>query len=150
MHIREVSVRYLPSSVPLHEGQILRNSRQLFEAFQDLSLEPVEVFRVVLVDTKNRLMHFEDVARGSLTKAIVHPREVFWSAVHHRAAAIACLHNHPSGDPEPSRDDRECTKRLYQAGKILGIRLLDHVIVGTGRYFSFGDNELLTDGVEWG
>jgi len=143
MRIREVSVRYIRGDVRLDTRQRFSHSRQVFEAFGDLFLEPVEVFRVVQLDSKNRFMHFEDVSRGSLSTSIVHPREVFCSAVRERAAAIICLHNHPSGDPQPSREDRECTGRLSRAGKILGIELLDHVIIGEADYFSFADAGLL-------
>jgi DNA repair protein RadC len=145
MRIREVSVRYLKSEIPLDTRQRFANSRQIFDAFRDTFLQPVEIFRVLLMDSKNTFLNFEDVSRGSLSSSVVHPREVFWSAVHHRAAAIVCLHNHPSGDPAPSREDRECTQRLFNAGKILGIRVLDHIIVGESDYFSFADAGLIGD-----
>ena len=143
MRIREVMVKYLPSKVPLEQGSRFTKSQQVFAAFRDLYLEPVEVFRVLLLDSKNTFLDFEEIARGSLSSSVVHPREVFWSAVHHRSAAIIILHNHPSGDPDPSREDRECTKRLYNAGKILGVRLLDHIIIGSENYFSFADAGLI-------
>lgn len=143
MRIREISVRYMPSTVPLNEGDRFQNSRQVYEAFRELILEPVEVFRVLLLDSKNQFLHFEDISRGSLSTSVVHPREVFWSAVHHRAAAIICLHNHPSGHPAPSREDRECTNRICSAGRILGIRVLDHIIIGERDYFSFADSGIL-------
>jgi DNA repair protein RadC len=76
---------------------------------------------------------------GSLSTSVVHPREVFAPAVKDSSAAILFLHNHPSGDPAPSREDRECTSRLCQAGKILGIRVLDHIVLGFDDYFSFAD-----------
>jgi len=146
MRIREVSVRYIRSDIRLDTRQKFSNSQQIFESFRDLFLEPVEVFRVVQLDSKNHFMNFEDVSRGSLSTSIVHPREVFCSAVRERAAAIICLHNHPSGDPQPSREDRECTGRLCQAGKILGIRFLDHIIIGETDYFSFADAGLMGGG----
>ncbi len=140
MRIREVSVQYLPSDVPLSEGECYRNSRQIFEAFRGLYFEPVEVFRVLFLDGKNRVLFFEDVARGSVSSCVVHPREVFWSAVYHRASAILCVHNHPSGDPEPSGEDETITRRLKEAGELLGIRFLDHVIIGERSYYSFVDH----------
>lgn len=148
MRIREVSVRYLRSDVPLDTRQRFSNSRQIFDAFRDHFLEPVEVFRILLLDAKNRFVLFEDVSRGSLSTSVVHPRDVLFSAVHERAAALICIHNHPSGDPAPSREDRECTQRLYNASKILGIKLLDHIIIGESDYFSFADAGLLADGGE--
>jgi DNA repair protein RadC len=139
MRVREVTVRYVRSDVPLDTRQRFSNSRQVFDASRDLFLEPVEVFRVLLLDSKNHFLHFENVSRGSLSTSIVHPREVFWSAVYHRAAAIICLHNHPSGDPAPSREDRDCTNRILHVGSILAIKVLDHIIVGENEYYSFAD-----------
>jgi DNA repair protein RadC len=148
MRIREVSVRYVRSSIKFDNRKKFSNSREIFDTFRDLFLEPVEVFRVLNLDSKNKLLNFQDVSRGSLSTSVVHPREVFWSAVHERAACVICLHNHPSGDPAPSREDRECTARLFNAGRILGIRVLDHVIVGENDYYSFADSGLLSDGGE--
>jgi DNA repair protein RadC len=95
-----------------------------------------ETFQVLCLDGKHRLKTREVVSVGSLTTSIVHPREVFRPAIRAAAAAVICVHNHPSGDPEPSQEDHEVTKRLQQAGKTLGIPLLDHVVVGDGRYVS--------------
>jgi DNA repair protein RadC len=144
MKVREFSMRYVRSDVPLDTRQKFSNSRQVFEAHRDLFLEPVEIFRVLLLNSKNLFLHFENISRGSLSTSIVHPREVFWSAVYHRSAAIICLHNHPSGDPAPSREDRECTGRICHAGRILGIRVLDHIIVGETDYYSFADAGILS------
>ena len=83
------------------------------------------------------------VSEGSLTSSIVHPREVFRPAVLEAAAGVLFVHNHPSGEPSPSREDIEITRRLVESGKILGIRVLDHIIVGEYRYFSFTDNGML-------
>lgn len=82
---------------------------------------------------------------GSLSTSVVHPREVFAPAVRDSSAAILFLHNHPSGDPAPSREDRDCTARLCQAGKILGIRCLDHIVLGHDDYYSFADAGLLAE-----
>ncbi len=95
-----------------------------------------EVFHVLLLDGKHRLKAREIVSIGSLTSSIVHPREVFRSAVRHAAAAVICAHNHPSGDPEPSAEDLEVTRRLHQAGRLLGVPLLDHVVLGDGGWVS--------------
>jgi len=83
------------------------------------------------------------VSEGSLNQSIVHPREVFAPAVRESAAAVIFVHNHPSGDPSPSREDREITRRLKEAGELLGIRVLDHVIVGDGSYYSFTESGVL-------
>ena len=80
------------------------------------------------------------VSIGSLSTSVVHPREVFAPAVRDSAAALIFFHNHPSGDPTPSREDRDCTQRLVQAGQILGIRVLDHIVFGYNGYYSFSDS----------
>ncbi len=143
MQIREVSVRYRKSDVPLEKGQSFKSSVEVFRAFRDQVLEPVEVFRVVHLNGKNRMLCVEEVARGTLTACLVHPREVFGTAVHLRAAGIIAVHNHPSGDPTPSMEDNKITTRLKEAGKILGIKLLDHIIIGQEDYYSFADDGLL-------
>jgi DNA repair protein RadC len=99
--------------------------------------KPLEEFGVLVLDTRNRLKQLQVVSTGSLNGSLVHPREVFREATILQAAALVAFHNHPSGDPTPSREDRELTSRLSRAGKILGIDLLDHVIVASGRYWSF-------------
>ncbi len=98
---------------------------------------PREQFSVLAVNTRNKPLSHEVVSTGSLNGSLVHPREVFLHAVLQSAAAIVVCHNHPSGDPVPSREDRELTRRLAEAGSVLGISLLDHVILGHGRYWSF-------------
>jgi DNA repair protein RadC len=102
-----------------------------------------EEFRCVLLDTKNRFLREETVSTGSLTASLVHPRETFKAAVRESAAAVIFVHNHPSGDARPSQEDIALTKRLVQAGDLLGIRVLDHVIVGDGGHFSFRDSGLI-------
>ncbi len=96
-----------------------------------------ECFHALHLDAKGRLLWEERVSEGTLTASLVHPREVFAPAILHRAAAVVVAHNHPSGDPEPSAEDRATTRRLQRAGRLLGIELLDHVIVGAGAYISF-------------
>ena len=83
------------------------------------------------------------MARGTLTACLVHPREVFSTAVKLRCAGIIGIHNHPSGDPTPSKEDIEITTRLQEAGKILGIRLLDHIVIGEGNHYSFADEGIV-------
>jgi len=103
-----------------------------------------EAFLVIHLDTKNQITDFHIASIGSLSTSIVHPREIWCYAVRNQAAAVIFAHNHPSSDPSPSREDRECTDRLVKAGKILGIRVLDHIIVGSySEHFSFADAGLL-------
>ena len=143
MQIREVEVSYKRSDVPLEQGEAFCSSQQVYRAFTHMWLYPVETFAVMCLDGKNRMLHWEKVSKGTLTAALAHPREIFFTAVEVRAAGIICLHNHPSGDPEPSREDTQLTRRLVEAGKILGIKVLDHVVIGNGEYFSFADKGLL-------
>jgi DNA repair protein RadC len=103
-----------------------------------------EHFVIILLNQKNRVLGVHTVSVGSLTASIVHPREVYKSAILSNAASIICGHNHPSTDCQPSREDRAITTRLVEAGKLLGVSVLDHVIIGgDGRYFSFADEGLL-------
>src|SRR5215471_6829508 len=103
-----------------------------------------ENFVIILINQKNRVLGANTVFIGSLTASIVHPREIYKSVILSNAASIICGHNHPSSDCQPSREDRAITTRLVEAGKLLGISVLDHVIIGgDGRYFSFADEVLL-------
>jgi DNA repair protein RadC len=94
-----------------------------------------ENFFVVSFDVRNRILGIDKISKGTLSASLVHPRETFESAIRRHAAQIIVAHNHPSGDPEPSEDDIRITKRLYEAGKIMGIELMDHIIL-TKEYFS--------------
>ena len=98
--------------------------------------EAQEVFGILILNTKHKIVAVHEISRGTLNASIVHPREVFKPAILHNAAAIICFHNHPSGDPKPSKEDIEITKRLVEAGKILGIEVLDHIIVSDEGYTS--------------
>jgi DNA repair protein RadC len=103
----------------------------------------VEQFGIVLLDTKHRVLQTTILSVGTLDASIVHPREIFREAAAGSAAAIVLFHNHPSGDPEPSREDRRLTERLIAAGALMGIDVLDHIILGDGRYFSFREKGTL-------
>lgn len=102
-----------------------------------------EVFKIILLNTKNHIIKYLNVSVGSLNSSIVHPREVFSEAVKAGCSGMLLAHNHPSGDPEPSREDIETTQRLVNAGNILGIKVLDHVVIGDGRYISFKEQGLM-------
>ena len=117
---------------------------QVFDFFHhELRDNRKELFLILLLDGKNRITRKVQVSEGCLNQSIVHPREVFAPAVRESAAAVIFIHNHPSGDPAPSREDREITRRLKEAGEILGIKVLDHIIIGDGAYFSFVESGLL-------
>lgn len=102
----------------------------------DMRFLTQEHFVCLYLNTKNQVMHKQTVFIGSLNASIVHPREVYKEAFRRSAASIICLHNHPSGDPSPSREDIEVTKRLVECGKIIGIDLLDHIIIGENKFVS--------------
>ncbi|MFN9213592.1 MAG: JAB domain-containing protein, partial [Gemmatimonadota bacterium] len=100
-------------------------------------------FHVAILDAQHRLDRDITVSRGVLDASLVHPREVFREAIAERAAALILVHNHPSGDPTPSAEDRLVTEQLVAAGRLLGIPVHDHVIIGRGRYVSFAEAGLL-------
>ncbi|AFQ46021.1 RadC family protein [Desulfosporosinus meridiei] len=102
-----------------------------------------EHFRVVSLSTKNHVLGISSVSIGSLNSSLVHPRECFKEAIRRNSNAIILLHNHPSGDPTPSQEDIEVTRRLADGGKILGIEVLDHVIIGDNRYISLKERGIL-------
>ncbi|MCM2675167.1 RadC family protein [Alkalicoccobacillus plakortidis] len=103
---------------------------------EDMRFLKQEHFVCLYLNTKNQVIFRHTVFIGSLNASIVHPREVFKEALRRSSASIICLHNHPSGDPTPSREDIDVTKRLYEAGRVLGIELLDHIIIGDRTFIS--------------
>jgi DNA repair protein RadC len=102
-----------------------------------------EHFIILILNTKNFLLGVETVSIGSLNSSIVHPRELFKSAINKSAAAIILAHNHPSGDPTPSREDIEVTKRIKSGGQLLGIDVIDHIIIGDNSYYSFKEEKMI-------
>jgi len=99
-----------------------------------------EHFMILHLDTKNRIIKDEIISIGILNASVIHPREVFKSAIKESANSIILVHNHPSGDPEPSMEDRLITEKLFEAGELLSIKVVDHVIVGKEKYYSFKEN----------
>ena len=125
-------------------GQPLRSSEDVFEHFRrGLEKEKKEFFYVVLLNNKNKKMREVKISEGSLTASLVHPREVYHPVIRESAAAVIFVHNHPSGDPAPSQEDIEITRRLKEIGDVMGIRVLDHIVIGHDRYFSFSDRGML-------
>jgi DNA repair protein RadC len=130
---------------PLVRGSVFQGSADVFRHFharmRDLR---VEQFWSMLLDGKHRLIKEQLISQGTLTSSPVHPREVFSVAIRNSAAAIVLCHNHPSGDPSPSADDLEITRRLVQVGDLVGVRIVDHVIVGDTSFTSLADRGLLS------
>ena len=125
-------------------GIILNNSLKIYEYFKDLvGDKKQEYFYTVYVDTKGRYIDKKCLFVGTINNSIVHPREIFKEAYLLSANGIICIHNHPSGDPTPSKEDVMITKKIKEIGMIHGIRLVDHLIVGANSYYSFyEDNKL--------
>jgi len=125
---------------PLYGEPRLTDSKVLYQALGKHFLGAAqEEFIAVHLDSKHAPICYQVISVGSLTLSLVHPREAFKMACCVNAAAIVFAHNHPSGDPAPSQEDRALTTRLVQAGELLGIRVLDHLVIGDGRYVSFAD-----------
>lgn len=138
MACMEIARRF--ASQKIREGEQFTSSKDVFNHFHEtLRSKRKELFIALLLNGKNRKIREVVVSEGSLNSSIVHPREVFNPAVKESAASIILVHNHPSGDPTPSREDMEITKRLREVGEMLGIKILDHLIIGNGRYTSFAD-----------
>ncbi len=128
----------------LSAGDLVSSSDQLFSYMREkLAGLTKEHFYTLMLDTKHRIIREERVAVGSLSESVVHPREVFKNAIRESAAKVIFVHNHPSGNPEPSPQDHALTARLCEAGSIVGIQVLDHLIVGQDSYYSFAEHGLL-------
>jgi DNA repair protein RadC len=138
----EIARRYAALDAKI--GQQILGAQSVYRHFQSrLRDEKTEQFWLVMLDRKNRIIREEMISRGSLTNSLVHPREVFKAAISASAAAVVAVHNHPSGDPAPSMDDRGLTERLVDTGELVGIPVLDHVIIGENSFFSFADKGML-------
>jgi DNA repair protein RadC len=142
MRLRELTIRYtvkrLGDGTPALTIQMARAPRDCAASLMRLlEDEPSEIFAILCLNTKLRVLAYHEVSRGSLDTTVVHPREVFRAAILANAAAIILVHNHPSGDPTPSADDVVLTQRLRAAGTLLGIEVLDHLVIGDGQYCSF-------------
>jgi DNA repair protein RadC len=127
----------------LKAGSRYTSPSQVFETFSFLMKETKEMFLTLHLNGKNSIICMEIVSIGSLNQSIVHPREVFKTACLSNAAAVLLVHQHPTGDPSPSSEDIAITRRLKEAGEIMGIKVLDHIIVGDGEYLSFVERGLL-------
>lgn len=102
-----------------------------------------EVFLLVLLNSQNQIIAMQEISKGTVNETIVHPREVFREAIRRSSTAIVLVHNHPSGDPEPSEEDLEVTCRLSEGGYLLGIEVLDHLIIGDGQYVSLRERGII-------
>jgi len=129
---------------PTKYGQKIESPKDVFKLLKnDLGDKKKEHFKILSLDSRNKLISIDDVSIGTINANLVHPREVFKTAIQHLAVSIVIVHNHPSGDPEPSEDDLEITKRITEAGKLIGINVLDHIIITRTKFFSFKDKKLI-------
>jgi DNA repair protein RadC len=143
----ELSKRLLKENIDLEKERVKKNAitkpeeivKYIKTEIEDYSKEH---FFVVSFDVRNRIIGIDKTSKGTLSASLVHPRETFESAIRRHAAQIIVAHNHPSGDAEPSEDDIRITKRLYEAGKIMGIELLDHIVITKDGYCSLKDKNV--------
>ncbi|HEX2966673.1 MAG TPA: DNA repair protein RadC [Syntrophorhabdaceae bacterium] len=122
----------------------ITNPASVVDAVRDsISDKRKEHFKLLILNTRNRIVAITDVSTGTLSSSLVHPREVFRDAIEHSGSSVVLAHNHPSGNPEPSEEDLRITRRLADAGRIIGIEVLDHIIIGKETYVSFKEKGLL-------
>ena len=122
----------------------IKNPWDIYKYYMEsLRYQYKEIFKVVLLNTKNEIMTDVDISMGTLNSSLVHPREVFREAIIRSSNKIILLHNHPSGNAEPSKEDKSVTNRLKECGELIGIEVIDHIIIGDGIYFSFKENMLI-------
>ncbi len=139
--VTEISKRI--STLKLEKIKISSPSDAAVVMMEEMRYYKKEYFKIILLDTKNNIKKVSEISVGSLNSSIVHPREVFSEAVVNQASSIILVHNHPSGESEPSHEDITLTNRLDECGKLLGIKVLDHIIIGDGVFYSFKEEGLL-------
>jgi DNA repair protein RadC len=131
-----VSIKLVREATVLYQNRTINSPQDAVELVEPfLQDQDRECFLVVCVDTKNQPTAINIVSIGTLNSSLVHPREVFKTSILANAYGIILAHNHPSGDPSPSNEDREVTRRLIEAGKVLGVEVLDHIVIGSNSRF---------------
>jgi DNA repair protein RadC len=136
--IKAVSDRYLEKK--LVKKTLVNNSKELFDyLYHSIRDKTREHFKIIFLDSKNRVITTETHSKGTLTASSVYPREVVDSALRHKAAALIFAHNHPSGDPKPSPEDIAITRQLVFSGRVMGITVHEHIVIGDNCYYSFAD-----------
>jgi DNA repair protein RadC len=145
VYLREIQIKFKKKRVKRDSpvGQPVTNSRQVVKLFRDLQNETKEKLVIINLDSKNKILCFELVAIGNVDMVFTRPMEVFRTSIIMNAYSAIVLHNHPSGDPTPSEDDKKFTQSLERIAVDLGLRLLDHIVIGLDDYFSFADKGLL-------
>ena len=142
--VQEVAREFLKARII--DTPIYKSSQEIFDylyhSMRDLKKE---VFKVIYLNSQNQIIEIVDLFEGTVNSSVISPREVMEGAIKHNAAALIFVHNHPAGNPEPSGNDKEVTRDLVYAGSIMRIRVLDHIIIGENRYFSFAGEGLIEE-----
>lgn len=142
---QEISEQYLKEKI-IGKEIILTSSKTVFDyLYQSMQKNKKEIFKVLFLNGKNKLIEVKDLFEGCLTSSVVYPREIMKKALKYDAAALIFVHNHPSGDPSPSENDKKITEGLVSAGNIMGLKVLDHIIIGNSKYYSFADEGLIEE-----
>jgi len=147
MEINKLSVKLIRESGVNYSDNPITSSPQgvvnIMESLYNLRDEPIENFIILMLDTKNKIIGSSLISRGTVNSTLISPRNVFQTALLGNAVNIILVHNHPSGNTEPSKEDKGITRRLVDGGKLLGIGVLDHIIIGDGRYTSLKQEGML-------
>lgn len=139
--VKELSKRI--STLKIEKIKISSPNDAAVVMMEEMRYYKKEYFKIILLDTKNNILKVSEISIGSLNSSIVHPREVFQEAIINSSSSIILVHNHPSGEAEPSHEDISLTNRLVEGGKILGIKIIDHIIIGDGVFYSFKEEGLI-------
>lgn len=142
--VQEVSRRFLREK--MMSRPVCHSSREVFDfLYHSLRDSKKEKFKVIFLDAKNYILEEKTFFEGTVDSSAVYPREIMKSAIRHNASSLIFVHNHPSGDPNPSESDRDITKELVFAANIIQLKVLDHIIIGNNCYFSFADEGIIED-----
>jgi len=140
--VQEVARRFLKEKVI--EQPVYKSSQEIFEyLYHSMRGLKKEVFKVIYLNSQNQIIEIADLAEGTVSGSFISPRQVVEGAIKQNAASLIFVHNHPSGNPEPSKSDKQLTRDLVFMGMILEIKVLDHIIIGENRYFSFADEGMI-------
>lgn len=143
--VQEVAKKFLKEKI-IGKQQFCSSSKEVFDyLYHSMRGLKNEIFKIIYLNNKNRIIDIEDLFKGSLTSTSIYTREIIKNAIQNNASALIFVHNHPSGEPQPSDLDKEITRSLVRACKIMEINILDHVIIGNDKYYSFADNGLIKE-----
>jgi len=140
--VREVTQEFLKEKII--KKDFCKSAKDVFNyLYSEMSGLKKEVFKVMFLNSKNRILDIETLFEGTLDKSAVYPREIMKKAIKNNAVSLIFVHNHPSGDPEPSQSDKELTRHLVASGKVMEIKVIDHLIIGDNNYYSFAEHNLI-------